>query len=196
LQGIVKAGIGVWMFVTFGMPNDAMIGVDNGKIRWDADAFQILGDDADKDVVAIGRRMWQGMMSRRSDRISRPALREFILKHHDAIHFAKRWVRCQGGNATVCAVVGRAWYTADRDRLTEFMECLKSGVNHGEKDRAAITLLNVYRRDAARFVSGAGRVELYRKVEAALSAFLEGRPITKVYEVDIERFPIPGDGEE
>jgi hypothetical protein len=192
LKAIVQAGIPVQILVSRGLANKAMMAIDNNKIRNDADAFQLLGYDYDKAMVAVARRMREGFEMKQDNRMTRPELQRYITEHEEAIRFAKKWSGRKGiSNASILAVVGRAWYTANHDRLAQFMECLNSGVNNGPQDTAAIALLRVINNESRSFVSGWGRAILYRKTEAALCAFLEGRPLSKICEVGSERFPLP-----
>jgi hypothetical protein len=83
--------------------------------------------------------------------------------------------------------IARAYYTADKERLTEFVDVVKSGFGNGRQDDAAIGLRNWLLRPGVSHE----RTEIYRKTETALKAFLEFTPMDKIYETRQELFPIP-----
>lgn len=195
LLAIIKAGKPVQMMVTRGLPSEAMQAVDNGARRTDADAFKLLGFDFDNDSVAIARAMVMGNDASQSSRITRPSLLRFMEEHLDALQFARRWAKHRGfSRAGILAVVARAWYTADRVRLAEFMDCLIGGVNHGSGDLAAISFRNLVLREGDSFTSGSRRIVLYRKAEVALAAFLKHRSLSRICEASEELFPLPEEG--
>lgn len=191
LLAIIKSGMTVPIMVTRGLPDDAMEVIDTGRPRTDADAMQIQGIDVDHHAVAIAKRMREGITNNVERRMTRPETLRFVATHLEAIRFAMKGGKAGMGHASVRAPIARAWYTADRARLQQFAICLSSGVMEDKGDLAAITLRNALLRARGNNLGALDRHVIYRKTEAALSAFLARRLITRVYETDRELFPLP-----
>lgn len=194
LLAIIESGMYVSMNVSRGLPNKAMDVIDTGKKRTIADALNINGLATDSRAVAIGRRMMDGSsLLKNGGHGSRLEIIRFIEKHSEAIEFAKR----QPGNgaiflhASLRAPIARAWYTANRKRLAEFMEVLSSGFATSDDDRAAILLRNYYMANRQVMGRHAGEFALYLKTEQMLSDFLNREPVTTVRKAKSELFPLP-----
>lgn len=178
LHAIVLSGIGQWFFVFRGLTDEAMPLIDIGRLRSISDVMTIDGNPVSRNAVAVGRMMMS------------PDIIAFIERHHEAIEFAVHELTFGPAKcAPVLAAIGRAWYTRDRARLKEFARCLKTGVVSHHEDTAAVALY--------RFLNAGGnlgvkeRVVLYKKTCSALMAFLESRPLSRLYAVESDPFPIP-----
>jgi hypothetical protein len=197
LAAIVQANKPVKVMVTRGLDCDAMYAIDGGKTRDICDIAGPLGLGLDlgRDTVATARAMLASGVDPSKLNITREEVLQFITENQEAVAFANRVVAKNTGvtHACVRGAVGRAWYTADRDRLEEFGAAYCTGVTNGPQDSAAAILRTAYLRDRRSFGSRAGRSSLYRKTQAALRAFLQRRPVTKLYEAESELFPIPHD---
>jgi len=202
LLAIVKAGQGVWMYVTHGLTREAGYAIDVGAPRDLPDvAGKVgLGLVIDKDHAATARAMMRG--PQRSNavinkaRIGHQEMIGYIVRHKDGIDFAHATIPTVCKHACIRAVVARAWYKADRARLTEFGQRLSDGMAKSQADAGAILLRTLYFRDHLEFGSVTGRSMLYRKSQSAVRAFLARRPITRLQEVDDELFPIPGESDQ
>jgi hypothetical protein len=93
--------------------------------------------------------------------------------------------------APVCAVIARAFYTADLAKIRRFGEVLLTGGYSNEVERTVLLLRDYLlstpsgQRDA--------RVEHYQKTERALLAFLRDETLKSLYAASDEQFPLPGE---
>jgi hypothetical protein len=188
LHAIVQSGIGQWFFVFRGLSDEAMPLIDIGRLRSISDVMTIDGRPVSRNAVAVGRMMMSPDIS--DWRANRLDVIAFIERHHEAIEFAVHELTFGPAKcAPVLASIGRAWYTRDRARLKEFARCLKTGIVSCREDTAAVTLY--------RFLNAGGnlgvkeRIVLYKKTCSALLAFLESRPLSKLYAVESDPFSIP-----
>lgn len=194
LLAIIESGMYVSMNVSRGLPNKAMDVIDTGKKRTIADALNINGLAMDARAVAIGRRMMDGVgFQKTGGHGSRPEIIRFVERHHEAIEFAKRQPGSGGAflHASLRAPIARAWYTANRKRLGEFMEILSSGLTTSDDDRSAILLRNFFMANRVVVGRNASAFELYMKTEQMLSDFLNREPVTTVRKAKSELFPLP-----
>ncbi len=197
LAAIALAGIAVKIYVTRGLPLEAMYGIDQGKTRSAKDCAGVLdlGFEFGHMEVAIARMIMQSMTASECStrfRATNEQIIGFIAAHQENVSFASGLALGDFNNAPVRAVMARASYTADRDRIREFAEVLRSGMPKGNADSAAVTFRNFYNRLTSTG-SNSVRMVIYRKAESALKAFLEFKPLTKIYEVSSELFPMPGE---
>lgn len=192
LRAVVLSGIPQQFWVARGVSEAAVMVMDTHKIRNEADAFTLAGFPTHQRVVSMCRSAYFGMKSQ-GEAISRDKLFAFMQRHQHAIEFvvsraAAKWPF----PAVVLAPVLRAYYSADHGRLGEFLKIMFGGTPQGEADSAANALRNFL---LLRRGSGTGmRAELYRKCEASLRAFLEYRPLAKLYASSSEEFPLPEEG--
>lgn len=194
---IIKANMPVKMYVTRGLPRDAMYAVDQGTVRSPQDIAGAVGVDFDmgKDEVAIARSMMNGIGRGNWSSWTRTSEETvaYITAHLEAIQFAASLNLGECRNATIRAVIARAWYHHDEDRLRQFADVLRTAVCESKQESAAA----VFRRFFTSSVSGRGstgvRNELARKCECAIRAFVKRRPLTKLNEVQQEIFPVPGE---
>jgi hypothetical protein len=122
-----------------------------------------------------------------------------LVAHREAVDFA---CRCMAGHkrhfakAAVLAPVARAWYTADRDRLAAFCRVLCTNQAADPRADQAATRLHTWLLDPHYGQADRGlpqNVKIYRKVERALKAFLDGEPLKSLHEAPYELFPLPGE---
>jgi hypothetical protein len=201
LAAIVKAGKPVQMYVTRGMPKDALYAIDQGKGRSVVDVAGPVGVNMDIKgrTVAIARAMFDGM-STVADRISGRCGKtneqwiQYILKHGEAIEFARDSLRTNPyKHSVICGVVARAYYNVDHARLREFCVVFQNNIGQGPADSAALTFAKWFLPQSSMMSNGPARFDLYCKTEAAISAFAEHRPLRKLYAVTSELFPLPGE---
>lgn len=192
LCAILKAGVSVPMWVYRGLPNDAMRIIDTHGVRTDQNALWIDGLEIDNKGTAVAKVVYQGTKGKRLQ--DRDEMHEFVMRHHEALAFARKHLATgvRGiGHSVVAAVVARAWYTVDRERLSEFCGILKEGVTDDKRNYAALRVRTWLLQNSATASGGGGRAVMYRKVQAGLRAFFDGRDISKLYEASEELFPLP-----
>lgn len=195
LMAIVESGVTILVMVTRGLPGEAMETIDVHQRRTEADVMNLMGFEVNHHMVAVARRMKEGILASEDTRMTRPEVIRFVATHDEAIRFSLQGSKMSGVyNTSVRAPIARAWYTADRSRLAAFIDCLGSGMPAGAGDAAAIVFRNSLLRESHKaYGSGGFRATLYRRAEYALVAFLKGRPVTKALEVSREQFPLPGE---
>lgn len=195
LQAVVEAGVPIEILVFRNVPREYMPTVDVGTIRHTYDNAKILGYDFDRNDVATARSMLSGCMVHAGNEFSDQEILDFCVRHNAAIDYSQG-VRGTGkliGSAPMRALVARAYYTADRDRLDSFIWCLKNScVNNAQEDSGVTQLLKHAATNlaGARSQSTAGRAMFYRKAQRALKAFLEREPLGRLYETTEDLFPI------
>ena len=199
LWAIVKSGVAVKMLVARGYPAAATTSMDVGKVRNANDMAEALtGNRYGTEFIAAARMMITGARPASGNHGKIDDMHGFvryIMKHEDAIRFALGNLTHDEVRAAVFrAVVARAYYHADRDRLETFCRVISTGRVESLQDTAATTFMRMFVKDRRSFFSASGRAVLYRKLEATLRAFLRGQPLTKIQAADGEVFPLDDDG--
>jgi hypothetical protein len=130
------------------------------------------------------------------ERVTRQKQLDALDRHWDAIEFAVR--DCFSSHkqrgltiANVLTPVARAYYTKERERLKEFGEVMRTGINNKEGDQPAILLRNWLLRTAATKGMRALGETIYNKTERALHAFLNDERLSTLFEASNEMFPLP-----
>lgn len=197
LWAVVMSETTVPMRVFFNQPEGTLPAIDGEILARTNDAVITLAGGmgtVTKGVLATLRAMIAGL--NRCERMTAGEETPHLVTHRKAIEFAHEILpasRFRGvATATTRAVLARAFYSAPQDELRHFAEVLQSGIATGIKDQP-ITLLFKFlidSRDARR-----GRPEAherYAKTERALSAYLSGETLTRLYAPTVELFPLQG----
>lgn len=189
LAAIWQAGISVPMLVTKGLPLDAVIAVDNVRPRSVSDhALQLGFQDIKTYHSAIASIIEYGPDP--LPHISMQTKLDLINKYHDAVVFAYQLSKNATGFQAPCrAVLARAYFTQDRDKLKRFMEVYKSELAESKSEWAAIVLKRYLTR--SNLYGWKMRKEVYQKTEMALSNFLKNTEIKLVCAIERELFPLP-----
>lgn len=195
LWAIVKSGVAVKMLVARGYPVASVTSMDVGGIRNLNDMAEALtGNKYGNDFIAAARMMLSSTKAdaRKVDDSTRFV--RYIAKHEDAIRFAiGNLTHDDVRSAVFRAVVARAYYHADRNRLETFCRVLSTGAVEGPQDTAATAFMRMFVKQRRSYFNSAGRAVLYRKLEATLRAFLRGQPLTQITAVAGEIFPLDDD---
>ena len=201
LQAIIKSGVSVSMVVTRGVDPTAIFNLDNGVGRTFRDSETIAGNPIPAAFPAALRSMYtlertKGNAAIRAKFSSHSFLRSLADVHYDAVMFSLRCFSQSVNNHThgvysgpVLGVVARAFYTQDHDRLESFGLIMRTGMTTSIQDSAAITFRNW--KISAAPTGSVGQKLSYLKCESALIAFLEKRPLSKLYKREEEFFPVP-----
>lgn len=188
LTTIIETGIGMWCLVLSNVPNETAKYVDQGFNRNDLNvAHIVLGKKLSSNQASVAKRMYVGASRFRPTRSQRLA---FFERHQEALEFVfARVTRNQKGitQGPVLAPIARAWYSEDRDRLSEYCECLLSGEASGE-NQAVIPLRNYVTQNISGTIY---QHQLYLKSENALRHFLDRRPLNRLVEAKGELWPLP-----
>lgn len=196
LRAIVLANQSVQMMVTYGVKDDAMDWIDTHKGRTNRDNLCLTGTHVTTNEAAIAKAMLFNYPSGGAKtKFDRDAFREFFEQHEVPIRWSYRLGSAKVLRlAPIKAVLARAWYTQEVLKLNSFAAILESGESFCQSERAAIALRNFCLMNLR--PGGQGSIELYKKTQCALSHFLAGNPIKKLYEQDGVLFRIPGDPKE
>jgi hypothetical protein len=195
LWAIVFSGCTEEMNVTFNTSEDCIEYIDGGKQRRAYERMNLTGryeGGVSKDHLAALRAMLQGVQKPRTIPFCQEM--DLMAKHKPAVDFAVEHLttnRIKGvGSSVTRAVVARAWYSADLERLRRFCEVLRTGLCGGEDENVIILL-----RD---YLAGCGRCdtlglfqERYGKTERALHAYLAGRTLSLIRPCQSEMYPLP-----
>jgi hypothetical protein len=196
LHAIMEAGVGVWMYVTRGVPREAAGAIDRGIPRSNKDHLHFSGVRSDTRRVAACICMINQYRAERSENATRWSKRRmrpdkfaaFYAAFSDAIEFA--YESNKQLHACVVAAIASAWFTSNRDRLAQFRSLLASGAATDAGDLAAIKLRDFLLKK--QYGQGeSARNDLFLKACSALRAFLDCRPLSKLYATNDHAFPIP-----
>lgn len=194
LHAIIKAGVGVWLWVYRGLSKKAVSHIDTHAPRSDADAANLEGwaERVSNSFMAVARIMFVGFKPGRIDVMNRAETLRFAQKHSEAIQFAMAGTGSPTfRHASVRGAIARAFYTQDHEKLDRFKYVLTTGNYDDESEIAAIRL----RRFMLKSPTGQGgdhqRKILYKKVVPVLGAFLDGRSVGQIREGMQELFLLP-----
>jgi hypothetical protein len=192
LAAVILAKRPVEMYVWFNMPMAAQAVADLGEQRNTADVLTLTDrfGNVHKREIATLRAMMTGMKEHQKFTAAEEG--ELLARHREAITFALIHGYCKVKGiftAITMAVVARAWYTADRQKLTTFCEIMRTGSATGENQGAATILWAWLVR--APTMMAATQHNRYAKTERALEAFLKGENLEKLYITRYELFPLP-----
>ena len=130
LHAVIKADKDIPFLVVFGLPDDSYLGFDQGKHRGVANLLSISGGVNGKPVgnrhVSIYRSMVQGVVGFSGwgkELCGVNYVREGVETIQEGLYFVSE----NGGNipSSVLAVVARAYYTQDLQKLSRFLELLR-----------------------------------------------------------------------
>lgn len=200
LTAIVKAGLPVWMFVTRGLQRSAIHAIDGGRPRTVRDVLHFLGMSLSARHVAVVRTIWnQYHLERRDDAtawdnsaVDTDTFATFAAAVHDAVAFAMPSTHAKGlSHASYVGAVASAWFTQDRGMLFRMKQLVASGAGADREEQAAIRLRDWLLTTHLSSSGVQGRQEIYKRSCTAIRAFLEGRPLAKLYCREDAAFPIP-----
>jgi len=193
LQAIVLADKPITMVVWFNISTDALLAINCGKARSIADTLMLAGGcgQVNSYDLATLRAMLGGLSSAPS--LSAAQASQALQRHREAIEFAAVYRPRSTGrgisSATTRAVIARAYYSADGNRVAEFCKVLASSVASRADDEPAVLLLHYLQRTVGmRFDTVRDR---YAKTERALWAYLRREKLSRLYGTSEELFPLP-----
>lgn len=200
LTAIVKAGVAVWMFVTHGLPRTAIHAIDGGRPRTVRDVLHFLGMHLTSHHVAVVRTLWNEYHLQRRDgsrvwdnsAVDTDLFAAFAAAVSDSVVFAMPATRCKGlSHASYVGAVASAWFTQDRDALLRLKQLVASGAGADREEQAAIKLRDWLLTTHLSSSGVQGRQEIYKRSCTAIRAFIDGRPLAKLYCREDAAFPIP-----
>lgn len=191
LSAVVLSGMTIDFQVTYDMPTQAGMTMDQGIGRTVVDIAHFCNLDVNKTHTAIAKILAPQRRPSGTEHYT------ILLRHLDAITDVYSWfykTRRHVNVAVVMAPLVRAWYTQDREKLKRFVEILLEGESNADAphEKSAI-ILRDFLQDA-KVVTGEGVAgEVYGKTERALLAYLNGQRLQKLYKSEDELFPLPED---
>jgi hypothetical protein len=200
LAAVIASGVATRFWVFSGVSRKSMIAIDVGKSRTADDAFVLLGDEATRASVAIARILLGSYVFQRGTTekldiaytIGLDKLRVFHDAMRDAIAFSAMQVHEKGlRHACVSAAIASAWFTQNRELISQFKDQFAAGVITSEADLAAIKLRNFMLTSNKTRGGREARADLFLRACTALRAYIERRPIAKLYASTEAVFAIP-----
>jgi len=196
LFAVIEAGVTVSMMVAWGVVDEAQAVIDGGLVRSAVDQIK-LGhnyEGATNTHVAIVKRL-----ARHSVRGALTSAEVFTLlkTHKAALDFTVSAFtrRVRGITITpVMAVVTRAFYTQNHERLETFCARLCDG-QVGDDEQPILLLRNyLLERPVTRAkVATSSDEVIYGKTARALTAYLHGERLSTLYAANSELFPLPAE---
>lgn len=199
LWAILSAQVPIEFVVFWDVDPEAQQYIDQGLSRTAVDVLRLGGDErANTYRLAVARQAQIGTRAMGGVQMSRQEHIEFYERHKKAIDFVveecfqnKKVMRCNP--APVGAVLMRAYYHEDHDRLKEFGRILLDGMPKSEKDAPAILLRNWLL--AGSIIERTHRIARptlqYMKAQRALVAFLRGEVLRMIYVMKDEQWSLP-----
>lgn len=147
-----------------------------------------------KNGIGSVRATMSGVHANASAKYSEQAVVSFAIEHSDLL---ERYFMIPGARNLRSAVNGvciRALLAGESAEVVQrFVSLVYTGVGAAEHENAAIKLLKYLNDPMTRKMAGpSGQSQIYMRAQAALRAFMENRPITKLYAVDVDLWEIPG----
>ena len=195
LQGIVNSGEGQWMLVTRGLDPMVRDYIDSGIPRPLQDRMVMVGHRwVSATTVATLRRMLASLTLANNRRMRASETNIALNKYQEALAFSEDCFRTTVRGITLAAVravVARAFYSADHDRVCAFGDILTTGMPTHDDDQAAILLRNNLLMTPSNSRGEGQMLSVYAKTERALIAFLRGESLSRLYGAKHELFPLP-----
>lgn len=196
LWAVMISNITVPMRVYFNEPPDTLAVVDTVRPRTNDEIISLAGGmgTVTQRELATLRAMIAGLGS--YERMTAGQESEVLACHREAVAFALDILpksRFRGvATSVVRGVLARAFYSADHGKLRHFADVLQSGFGADESDQPVMLLFHFLVEIANRHAGRPECRERYAKMERALSAYLRGERLTRLYATTTELFPLPG----
>ncbi len=198
LTAIVETGITIELLVTTGLTDQELLAIDDGRRRTIHQVLTMVDAGASFFSSAITKEMLIGghHLATRSKPVKpgRQELIEFFNAHAPAIGFAEKLFGKPSSGfqiGYIGAVIARAWYSADRERLEHFATVLVTGFPK-PGDESIIRLRNHLLKARREKIRNRGfRDEIYAKTQRTLTDWLAGVESHKLESTREELFAIP-----
>jgi len=198
LWAVVMSEVTVPMRVFFNESPDSLAAIDAIRARTNDEIISLAGGmgTVTRSELATLRAVLGGLGN--YNRMTPGEESQILARHRKAILFAHELLptaRYRGvATAITRGVLARASYSADAGKLQHFADVLQSGVAPNDDDQP-ITLLLKFLIGTGHSRRGRPEVrEQYGKTERALSAYLAGEQLNKLYATTVELFPLPDEG--
>lgn len=219
LRAVIKYGKPVEFAVIKGVPNDSKTVIDIGQRRTTSQIAKLSGIDkpcyGERQAILSNaflgsqfkakskstKRNAANIVGSRRGLRSPNAMIDLEEEYSEGIDFAMRLPGSTaqkyvvGKGATVRAVIFRAYYNCNHERLNEFINVYYTGETYNPQDDNAALILRNYvaaTKAGEKKVSkiNHGNIELYKKAEQAVFSFIRKRKIERLIGSDYELFPL------
>jgi hypothetical protein len=202
LWGIIEAGTPVPAMVVLNVTDEARLAIDSHVARKPQDVAALTGADVGRNDFSALRRAILGLDSSYHPWSNQEALAA-AEQHREAVVWARRLYTARRNlmAAPLRAVLIRAWYHEDRDRLADFAHLVAHGTRKDgtvqPADSPAVLLrdwllgASAGRKKGVSTRDAATQVDVYGKATRALLAYLRGEALTKLYAVTKEAWELP-----
>lgn len=198
LEGIVHSGKPQWFVVATGIPKGMIFNMDQGGGRSFRHNWNLAHEDNIQNrTAAAAMFVWSTPFATSKAFATHHDKARIVDKHREALAWVDEKLGTSGIRgitvAPVAGVILRAYYSANRERLGEFVRVLVTGESNGPKDSAGVKLRNWLIARAAKTIAKGNRGltdALYKKTEFALAAFLKGERVTTLRDASKELFEV------
>jgi hypothetical protein len=195
LQSIVNSGKAQWLMVTRGLPVTNRSVIDCPIPRGLAIRMMLAGFKWASPVTIATLRRMLASFARANTITLRAGDAESALRNHgEALTFSEDCFRTTVRGITlssVRAVIARAFYTGELERVRAFAEVLVTGMTTDADDQPAIMMRNNLLMTPSTSRGEQQQLVAYKKTERALLAFLAREQLSRLYEASRELFPLP-----
>jgi hypothetical protein len=194
LTAIAEEGIGAWMMVTTGLPSSALAYVDRGSGRQIQDNAKLAGLDVSKNDVSIAYVAMEAPVSiAHSSSMSEQSVLDFVESRKDAF-LAVRGIAIKKSlsKAAVLAAFVRAFPHCPTSAWHRCLSLFMNGVDDNFdpiKERAIIVFRDLC-LSAGLKNSYADRIDLYRRCQRAIKAFMNAEELKMVKPSEQDFFPL------
>lgn len=201
LYAVEESGVSVPMRIFTDQEPDNQLVVDDHKIRSVADSFTLSGLSVTSREVSVTRAFLIGPLAIRNDvtrggAFTKTSLKEMMTLHLQAIRFAISMLghgKQRGITASFLAVLARAYYHEDHEQIAAFAATVITGFPQGEDPvvRTPLALRKYLLESGAACNGSSGKLDVYRKTQRLLRAYLDGVVLEKATASDKDLFPLP-----
>jgi hypothetical protein len=192
LRAVSQSGIPAPFLVTTGLPKNSVNGI-NLAIPWRPDQIsKVDGNQFSRLHFTMARILEYGPTPTARFILTYSEHLSLVLKYEQALNFS---AKLNSGhhrflNSIILAVIARAFYSVQSERLTTFAEVMQTGeVVSVNNDSAAIRLRNfmISGKDLGHSID---RLELYKRAENALWHFCKCHYVKSLKPAHQEMFPL------
>lgn len=196
-HAIIRSGVAVSVWVYFSHGVDYMREIDRQQARRDSQVATICGLDASAQDVAVGTIVFLGRAFATRSTITQT---HELLERVKAVEPVVAWLRSVGFStkrkgltqAAIVGAIGRGAVVYGNQRMARFASIYLDGASFERHESAAARLRDVAMQGIRSRGTG-DRLDTYLKAAAAIKAFVESRPLTKLYATDMPEEPLPID---
>ena len=189
LGAVMLSRRGCWFVVVHGVPRGTIIDMDQGKKRTLPEALTLSGEfdgSIDNNIAAWSKFIMVYGTGQNGVSVvpTHHEVARFIMDNYTPLTRVRKLMTNTGRGVTtapVFAVIVQAWIKGEsKTRISQFVHTMLTGESQGKQDSAAVRLRNWLLTSEMNY-GGTGRVEVYEKTRRALRAFLESRPLSKLF---------------